>query len=332
MRLRDRWRKMSFRLRATRSTRRRWPSVSGTFRTPTSRAPKRSGYCAPGGGSNQALVAVGLLAGLSALFSAIFMGLSYQLADKNAEHTSEQANKLIAAVQEMVNQAESSARAGIAAQERIARESREQTERLTARTVDAALQATALAKEANELTASAARLDRRPWLGIAGFSLLARPPNSTTEAWQLREPLEGDEFLIRLSVINSGRTPALAVRAAVTPPYFGVSQNLPEWEGAQLSRGPMIVFPNETEKYFLFGPSPLNEDVAVLYRGGRVRLFVHIRAYYCDTEGRRHWSEVCAAHAFGPDRDVGEMVFCGASVSPGTGEHHPACVNPQDSQ
>ena len=78
-------------------------------------------------------------------------------------------------------------------------------------TVEAQVNQLTLSREQFTATRDALRLEQRAWLGYAGFTLQSKK-NTTADPWENREISDsGDIARFRVSVVNSGRTPALNV-------------------------------------------------------------------------------------------------------------------------
>ena len=169
----------------------------------------------------------------------------------------------------------------------------------------------------------ALRLDQRAWLGYKNCTIQARATGIS--AWEEREPNRGEEFRGRFNIENVGKTPALNVRL-----ISGVPRVLPIGE---TPKGPIqwsdpnsgnIIFPNNEVLNQNTGSFTIPDHLFSAYSGYKSEIFLWARLYYCDTAGRRHWTQIGVAHLFGSK----DFTMRSSSVSPDPGEaDHPYCHN-----
>lgn len=172
------------------------------------------------------------------------------------------------------------------------------------------------------------RQEQRAWIGFSSFQLWSRPLKTTE--WLRREPIIGDEFMIRYGLTNTGNTPATHVWAnrnyIVGLPNAITLPSPPVWRAVRAPiEGTSVVFPNAVGHYIETQPEVFNKDFDVPYREGKSRLMTWIRVNYCDVSGRRHWVELCVSHPFGPEGSLSLFNFCGSGVSPTDTEPSPDC-------
>lgn len=264
----------------------------------------------------------------ASLLQAYFAYRSNQLTRWVINQTQEHHSAIVAENRRLTNEA-------IRHSDQVAREGREQVERLTAEGLDearratrAAVEAVGVARQANAQSLESFRIDQRPWLGITGYAIWAQTPK--TIGWKQREPVVGDEFRFRFTLTNTGKSPALRVWTEVGQPMFGFVPDgqlppEPKWSGVR-NRAGSAIYPNDDGRYIESQSFPLNEKIASNYRAGRGRLHMWARTYYCDVNGRRHWFQVAVAHPFGPDEDAGRFTVLASLADTGLGDvDHPDC-------
>lgn len=173
-------------------------------------------------------------------------------------------------------------------------------------------------------TIDAMRLEQRPWLGYSGFAIYARK-NSTT-AWEKREPKQGEEIRVRLSIKNVGKTPALNISLmSVTPEVisFGSEDTINVLDdAADEAKEHNTIFP-ESEKFgHYIRPYRLTAQEFLEYSTRKKQLFFWAKVYYCDIAGMRHWTQTRATHTYASKG----FNIISSSVSPSPGEaNHPDC-------
>ena len=192
----------------------------------------------------------------------------------------------------------------------------------TSRLVEIALQQIEIARQQIDDARDALRLDQRPWLVYGDLGIESRVNNTST--WQGREPRAGEQFRIHLHLVNTGKTPALNVRlSSTTPILIPVGERPSEPEGRQwlIVEGKFVVFPNDDGSSHNINMPSL--DLAAYHSRTR-EIFFWARLDYCDTIGRRHWTQIGIARLY----DSGEFTYRASSVSPNPGEaNHPDCQN-----
>lgn len=168
-----------------------------------------------------------------------------------------------------------------------------------------------VAKESlDEIRANFVR-DQRPWLSVAGMELPA-------------EPKEGEDFSIYVTLINSGRTPALTVIPQCKVFVWETGRGVNELAGAMELEPPFTSFPIPPEKAlstmsvspgmtgrrFNSPPAKLDKDRLVSYGAKKSVLLFHALILYKDvfSPGHWHWTTLCAYHVNG--KAPGEFSFC----------------------
>ena len=195
----------------------------------------------------------------------------------------------------------------------------------TERQVELAGQQMEIAKQQIGDARDALRLDQRAWLGYEHYVIQARANN--TSGWEAREPRAGEQFSGRLYIQNVGKTPARNVRFMSVPPILtrvGEIPAEPEEEEWSKAYGASVVFPNDdglsqSTRVFLMPDQKFS-----MYSSRSIEAFFWAKLSYCDTTGRRHWTQTGVVHRF-EDR---EFLIAASSVSPDPGEsNHPDCQN-----
>ena len=72
------------------------------------------------------------------------------------------------------------------------------------------------------LTRDSTRVEQRAWVGIDDYNIQAR--ESSEAQWQSREPKKGEQFRVLIFIRNSGKVPALNVRASSAEMTLNVTQ------------------------------------------------------------------------------------------------------------
>ena len=178
-------------------------------------------------------------------------------------------------------------------------------------------------EEQTNTAIDALRLDQRAWLGYERYTIEARA--NDTSRWEKREPKTGEQFRGRLYIQNIGKTPALNVRFMSAPPILipaGGIPSQPEEEKWSIAGGEFVVFPNDDGLSQNTRPRNMPSQVFPAYSNRAREIFFWARLYYCDTTGRRHWTQIGVAHLF----EAGTFSIRSSSVSPDPGEaDHPDC-------
>jgi hypothetical protein len=182
---------------------------------------------------------------------------------------------------------------------------------------DAAQSIVSAAQGANELTSRGtgqsleiARLEQRAWLSIQPcymdkeFGAYPAGPTGILRGKYTSEETQATAATIKCQVINTGHSPALAVRDsaqwAIGRPPIKLSDPFP----------PEIVFPGSANMAIVLVRMILTDADNSAYRKGS-DLFILARSDYRDVAGRPHWTQACYRHHF--NDGVGEFSYCGAS-------------------
>jgi hypothetical protein len=157
----------------------------------------------------------------------------------------------------------------------------------------AALDATiAQSKASLDTTIKNAQDEERAWLTAAGFKLS-------------EEPTLNKGFTVTVTVINTGRTPALDLTdQAVLASWPGqpprVSFVLPP---NPVSKA--ILAPGPTNMSFTSAPLILTTDIQMsAYTAKANHIYVQALVRYTDAFKRLHWTRICADHISGTPLDV----------------------------
>jgi hypothetical protein len=138
----------------------------------------------------------------------------------------------------------------------------------------------------------AAYLDQRPWAAAPKLILSA-------------EPVAKARYKITFHVVNTGRTPALALFAQADA-YIADAPRIPQ---PLAPSAPAIA---EAERAIV--PPNYDQDIAVpgietdrrlitAYNKGRLKLYVQGIIQYEDGSGEKHWTTVCRYHVHGTKPD-----------------------------
>ena len=175
--------------------------------------------------------------------------------------------------------------------------------------------------DAAEKAATAAILDQRAWLGYDRYVIEARADD--TSRWEEREPKDGEEFRGRLYIQNVGKTPALNVQVTRESPTMIPVDSIPEepqeWS---ITTNKFVVFPNDDGFSQSTIPYSMSDQDFSNYSSRSIQAFIWAKLYYCDTTGRRHWTQTGIVHLF----EAREFLIAASSVSPDPVEpNHPDC-------
>lgn len=190
-----------------------------------------------------------------------------------------------------------------------------------------------VSREQSTATRDARRLEQRAWLGYAGFTLQSKK-NTRDVPWEDREMNAAEDIVrFRVSVANSGKTPALnvaldtgAVKLAVLD-YPRESDDEPpptEWLFTQHQRG--VVVTAGEQGHYLYTPAlPLHPDLVGAYMAEDLRILLWTQLQYCDVYGRRHWALNAVGRQAGSDS---QFRITDHRFGPTDGEpDHPYCEN-----
>ncbi len=164
----------------------------------------------------------------------------------------------------------------------------EQSNKITQKNAQRALQA----------SIDNSRLDERPWVLPTRFDLSA-------------EPEEDKPITIRITVQNTGKTPALdqisrsiVLSWDVEPPITNFGPPPP----TVVSKG--MIPPGFNGLTFTTDPLKLNSGQVAAYKTGPNKIYLHARIDYRDsfTATTPHWTTICVYHQFGKPLD--EFSYC----------------------
>ena len=187
--------------------------------------------------------------------------------------------------------------------------------------------------ESIDVSKEAVRLEHRAWLGYAGFTLQTLPGNaSSDEPWKNREiSAPGDIARFRVSVVNSGRTPALNVTLStgngnvVFPGH--IIEPPTKWRARTEPQRGVVVMPGEQERYLYTPYLLLHPSFIKDYMSGSAGILLWTRLQYCDIYQRRHWALIAVVRQSG-SRPDGHFTLPEQHFGPADGEPgHPYCQN-----
>ena len=194
-----------------------------------------------------------------------------------------------------------------------------------------------LSREQFTANRDALQLEQRAWLRYAGFTLQSLSKTaSSSDPWENREISDsGDIARFRVSVVNSGRTPALNVTLSMgnftrgvlgVPDFIFERPEETEWLPTEPQSG-VVIMPGEQGRYLYTPPLPLHPNLVEYYMKGSLRIFLWTRLQYCDIYQRRHWALIAVARPAGSSPDshftIPEQHFGPADGEP----NHAYCQN-----
>ena len=195
-----------------------------------------------------------------------------------------------------------------------------------------------LSHEQFTLNRNALRMEQRAWLRYDGFTLQSLPRTaSSSDPWQNREIRWGDDARFRVSVVNSGRTPALNVTLTtgnvkmVGLDFIDKPPN--EWNTPTKPQSGVAVMPGEQGRHMYTSPLFIHPNFVNDYLGGDLQMLLWTRLQYCDIYQRRHWALIAVARQAGSSPDS-HFTLLKQHFGPANGEpKHPYCQNiAQDAQ
>jgi hypothetical protein len=152
------------------------------------------------------------------------------------------------------------------------------------------------AKIALDASIAASHLDERPWVVAQRFLLS-------------NEPEEGKMPTVTIWMINTGKTPALNLVPG-SQPFISSSEPPPPL--AEDPAAPVtsigVLAPGPTDMHFTTGASPFHKIGIDLYKFGSARYYIRAKITYLDVNNVRHWTTICASHAYG--RNLAEFEYC----------------------
>ena len=201
-------------------------------------------------------------------------------------------------------------------------------------TVDVAFDQLTLSREEFTATRDARRREQRAWLGYAGLTLQSQK-NTSSGTWQDRDITDSDDIArFRVSVVNSGRTPALNVTLSTAYDKLAVpsfTEEPPtkstEWRRVTESQGGVVIMPGEQGRYLYTPPLDLVREHIEHYTRGCLRILIWTRLQYCDIYQRRHWALIAVARQVG-SRPDSQFTLVDQRFGPADGQAgHPYCQN-----
>lgn len=205
----------------------------------------------------------------------------------------------------------------------LAQQAVTQATQTTSLATNAGTQATA----ATNFATSAGEIDTKIGLAEADFAKMAKNSEGTIKATQesmrqdqrawvfangfrlSEEPTSNHPITVTISIINSGKTPALDVLPMSHP--SDRSDEPPEvndWTTvAKGTRKRGLLPPGITGLTFTTAPLTLTNGLGE-YDAGTNSIYVQAKIIYLDTFKKSHWTTVCVLHRHG--RPMGEFDFC----------------------
>jgi hypothetical protein len=161
---------------------------------------------------------------------------------------------------------------------------------------DALDQTLALSHRALEGSIRASRLAERPWVVLSGVRLAKEP--------EFNKPVTAT-----LTIINTGKTPAIEVIAQSRISMMNSEQQLPLMVqlGPTKSRGMLPPAGQSVPGNFSFTTDPMTAVNVVqiqAYYSGANRLYLDGRVDYGDAFGIKHWTKFCLFHLNGSALDA----------------------------
>ena len=185
-------------------------------------------------------------------------------------------------------------------------------------------------------TRVARQLEQRPWVAYSDYQWEVEENNEWTPTDRLRA---GERFRVRLSVSNTGGTPAVNVRytdlgdgKVIDPPPATPEWTLPpvgEVPEGELPPGSFVMPGAESSPSHVVGDFAglTGQDFDAFRRGEKV-LFFRARIEYCDIQGRFHWTEVAIRRYYGELATRFEVDSQRVDPAAGTANDDPRCEVP----
>jgi hypothetical protein len=145
-------------------------------------------------------------------------------------------------------------------------------------------------------TQDAMRLDQRAWVFATNFHLSA-------------EPEAGQPITVTMTIVNSGKTPALDSVPMTHPSDFPSDPpDVADWDTvAQGTNKRGLVSPGMTGLTVTTAPLTLVNGLNA-YNAGVNSIYVQAKITYFDTFNKPHWTTVCVLHHHG--KPPGEFEMC----------------------
>jgi hypothetical protein len=153
------------------------------------------------------------------------------------------------------------------------------------------------AQRALDVSIAASRLDERPWVVGNVFQLSNEPENGKM----------GD---VTISVMNTGKTPALDLIPISKPYIWPITMLLPELDISEVTKAKSIgvLAPGHVGTGFTSDTLPDKQAALDAYNSGLNYYYVRARIDYSDVNGAKHWTTLCVYHIKG--RPLTEFNYC----------------------
>lgn len=148
----------------------------------------------------------------------------------------------------------------------------------------------------------ALRLDQRAWVSPSAFVMSAEPePNKSID--------------VKISLVNSGKTPALKVIAMTHPRNWNQQPPEVDWSAAEKAAPRGVLAPGITGIVITTAPLMLSNGL-VEYNTGTNSIYIQAKITYEDIFKRQHWTTICVLHHHGKPLNEFDSCESGNDVDP----------------
>jgi len=134
------------------------------------------------------------------------------------------------------------------------------------------------------------RLDQRPWVLFPTFTLSS-------------EPEDGKEITVKITLENTGKSPALTVANQGILLMSSIEPSMTEFSSVNVIDGSSrtVVPPGSGPTEITFTTTPWIVPKATIdaYKNKTWKLYIHAKASYSDAFGKQHWTTACSYHQSG---------------------------------
>jgi hypothetical protein len=230
----------------------------------------------------------------------VFAYAQWHTATTNNDSTARQADQLIAAAKYSAYAADRNANAAASFADSAQKINHGISDAVTelraqADTTEIARQTSdANARSALDTSIASSHLDERPWIVGDGFAMSS-------------EPQEGQMPTVKITMRNTGKTPALDLIPHSQASIWDHCASLDESKILP-PKSIGVLAPGQTGMSFKADSLPYIEKSVNEYNAGLSRYCVRAKIHYTDVNGTEHWTTLCIYHTHG--RPLAEFDYC----------------------
>jgi hypothetical protein len=169
------------------------------------------------------------------------------------------------------------------------------TKASTAKQIDILQQQARAAQQSLKTARDSFRLDERPWIFVNRFEMPS-------------EPQVGQDFKVKVFVVNTGKTPAFRVMTLSQINMQFVEPSPPDFANRPAPKGIGTIVPGKLDYNYETEPFSITPVLLQYYDMRSTHIYVFGKFYYLDAFGFQHWTTFCMEHTYGDP--LNQFGFC----------------------